>query len=51
LGKEITLLILAWGGKGKREKKEGEKRRNGEAEKRGQEKGNQGWMRADKLVS
>jgi hypothetical protein len=34
LGKEITFLLLAWGEKGKREKKEGEKRGNGEAGKR-----------------
>jgi len=33
LRKEITFLILAWGGKGKGEKVEGAKRRNGEAEK------------------
>ena len=36
--KEIIFLILAWEGKGKREKKEGEKRRLGEAGKRRQER-------------
>jgi hypothetical protein len=46
LGKEIIFLILAWGGKGKWEKKEGENppqvrrtsRGNGESGKRGKER-------------
>jgi hypothetical protein len=35
MGKEIIFLILAWGEKGKREKKEGGKRGSGEPEMRG----------------
>jgi hypothetical protein len=33
LGSEIIFLILAWGGKGKGEKKDGVNGRNGEGEK------------------
>ena len=41
--------MLAWGGKGKGEKKEGEKRRNGETGKRGAEKmdGEKGASKAE----
>jgi hypothetical protein len=34
VGKGIFFLLLAWGGKGKEEKKEGEKRGIGESNKR-----------------
>jgi len=35
VGKEIIFLILAWGGKGKGEKKEWVKRGSGDRKKRG----------------
>jgi len=44
MGKGIFFSILAWGGKGKEEKKEGEKRRNGETEIREDGWGERGWQ-------